>query len=134
MSHTCQAIVFRCIDFRIQSGVFAKLLAENGICAADQFDLVSLAGAAKVFLTDSRDLLLSQIDISSRLHGIKKVVLVMHDNCGAYGIADPAEEEKIQRQDLAEIAGLIAAKFSQLTVEKFILQGTASGNFSLLKI
>ncbi len=133
MSHSCQAIVFRCIDFRIDQTVFAELLAQNGVCEVGQFDLVSFAGAAKAFLSDSQDFMLSQIATSSRLHGIQKVVLIMHDDCGAYGIADPKQEEQIQKQDLETIAEIISKRFPDLAVEKYILQGTASGNFSLLK-
>ena len=71
MSHTCQTIVFRCMDFRIDPGIFTKLLCENGICQIGQSDLVSLAGSAKSMLSENQEFLLSQIEISSRLHGIK---------------------------------------------------------------
>jgi len=134
MNHTCQAIVFRCMDFRIDPTVFSQLLAQNGICEVGQFDLVSVAGAAKSFLADQQDFMMAQIEIATRLHGVKKVVLVMHDNCGAYGIADSADEERTQRLDLEAIASLVADKFPELTVEKLILKGTASGNFSLLRV
>lgn len=50
---------------------------------------------------------MSQIDISVKLHSIKKVVLTNHEDCGAYG-AEGTEEK--HRQDLLSAA--IPPKFS----------------------
>ena len=133
MSHNCQAIVFRCMDFRIDPTVFTRLLANHGVCGG-QFDLVSVAGAAKSFLEADNGFLTNQIEISRCLHGIKKVVLVMHDNCGAYDILDPEEEDRTQSDDLIAVTRLLRVKFPDLAVETYILKGTAKGDFSLLKV
>ena len=134
MGH-CKAIVFRCMDYRIDQAVLARLLAESGACEAGQFDLVSLAGAAKSFPEEkSAELLLQQIEIAKSLHGISRVVLVMYDRCGAYNIMDAHEEEGTQIQDLRSITALLAKRFPTLTVERFILKGTATGEFSLERV
>jgi len=50
------------------------------------FDLVGFAGASK-----NLDIIMGQLDISVRLHQIKQVVLVHHEECGAYGVESTPE-------------------------------------------
>lgn len=87
VSHDCNAIVFTCIDFRFHPAVesFFKKTYKS-------FDLVSIAGSVKL-----PQFMMEQIKISSRLHHIKKIVLTMHIDCGAWG------GSKAFKNDLAEI-------------------------------
>jgi len=151
MSHTCQAIVFRCMDYRIKLTKLAELLAGIGYLEGS-YDLVSLAGSARNILRSRNKTLfpvpglnlltgwivnrfiLLQIQLAVRLHKVSEIVILHHDNCGAYGLADPAQEEQTQTQDLRKIAEIITTKFPGLAVKSYILKGTASGNFSLLKV
>ena len=51
-------------------------------------DLVKIAGGAKALAGDAssdRDFVLGQIKASGRLHGTKRVVLMLHRDCGGYG-------------------------------------------------
>jgi carbonic anhydrase len=134
MGHICEAIVFRCIDHRIDQEVLTRLLREAGVCSG-KFDLVSVAGAAKDLLSaEGSSFLLKQVEISQLLHDIKKIVLVPHDDCGAYGTADSEEEEATQTKDLTAITQLLGVKFPELTVERLILKGTKTGEFSLKRV
>jgi len=122
------------MDFRIKPSVLSGLLADIGINEGD-YDLVSCAGSAKDLLGNEaeRDFLLKQIILSQKLHQIKNVVFLYHDNCGAYGIADPAEEATTQQADLAKIKAIIAEQFPELIFTAYIVKGVFSDNLSLEK-
>ncbi len=108
--HVTQAIVVHCIDFRFQKYLDAWLLKRFG---HDNFDRVSLAGGVFDFYA-----VLRQIEISDRLHKIKKVVLVNHEDCGAYGKEGTYARHKA---DLEEAERKIEALFPHLDVETYYL-------------
>jgi carbonic anhydrase len=98
------------------------------------YDLVSAAGAGKDLLDPtSNSFLLKQVELSKKLHNIQEVVVLLHDNCGAYGIEDPKEEEQVQKLDLASIRNLMIEKFPDLAFTGYILKGTATGKFTFEK-
>ncbi|MFA6587475.1 MAG: carbonic anhydrase [Patescibacteria group bacterium] len=135
MSHTCQAIVFNCIDFRFHSAI-RDFLISNGL--KDNYDLASLAGITKGLVEGdkaSSELILKQIEISRRLHGVKEVILIHHMDCGAYGGHQAFEslqaEHAKQAQDLTLAKKIILEKFSQLEVKKIIarIEEKNGGNY-----
>jgi len=135
MSHTCQAIVFNCIDFRFHSAI-RDFLISNGL--KDNYDLVSLAGITKGLVEGdkaSTELILKQIEISQKLHGIKEVILIHHMDCGAYGghqaFTNLQAEHDKQAQDLALAKTIIQQKFSQLEVKKIVarIEEKNGGNY-----
>jgi len=124
------------MDFRIKPSVLSELLAKEGYAEGD-FDTVSLAGAAKCALSEQPgecEMLFKQIELSKKLHGISEIVILYHDNCGAYGIADPAEEEKTQLSDLASIQTKINQNYPDLKVKLYIIKGVPSGKLSLTPV
>ncbi len=98
--YTADACVVWCFDDR-----FYKLLKAFGKQEGFvHIDLVKIAGGAKALASmesasPDRDFVLNQIKTSVRLHGTKRVVLMLHRDCGAYGgsksFAD-AEAEKAE--------------------------------------
>jgi len=134
MSHSMRAIVFRCMDGRLHLTATAKLLSELGY-PEGTYDLASFAGSAKDMLSTlagEAEHVCKQIDLSVKLHGITDVVILYHDNCGAYGIANPAAEEETEREDLNRIKAILAVKFPELqAVKTYIIKGTPSGDLSL---
>jgi len=133
--HTCNYLVFRCMDFRIKPSVLSDLLAGIGINEGD-YDLVSCAGSAKDLLGSEaeKSFLLKQVTLSQKLHQIKTVVVLYHDNCGAYGIADLAEEATTQQADLARIKAIIGERFPDLQFKAFIVKGVAKDDLWLEKM
>ena len=78
-----------CIDARFDL-VTRKFLKRAGIAT---YDLVKIPGAAKPLASpDSdavRDFVLGMVRISQSLHGAPRVLLIGHNDCGAYGGAPP---------------------------------------------
>jgi len=117
MSHHCHAIIVCCIDFRFQKFI-RKWTDEN---LPDQaFDLVGLAGSTK-----DLDAILKQIVISVRLHQISRVVLIHHEECGAYGA-----ESSLARHtaDLHKARSAILSCYPHLDVSLYYL--TLAGEFT----
>lgn len=108
--HTAQALVVTCIDFRLQEAI-NNWISQN--FAPKTFDRVALAGGVK-----NLDTILSQIDIARRLHRIKKVILINHEDCGAYGKRGTHEKHV---GDLTKASKKIKSLFPKLEVKTFYL-------------
>jgi carbonic anhydrase len=122
MEHTCEAAVITCIDFRFWQKLVAYL-ADRGLT---QYDLVSMAGGAKNVLDENtRDTIFRMLGICTEKHCIKKVVLVNHIDCGAYGgsgaFANKDEEVKKLISDMNEAEKLILEKYPELIIEKLLM-------------
>ena len=81
----CDAAIIWCFDNRFELG-FRKFLKRIGIFNSDP---IKIAGGAKCLaspeLESDREFVLEQIRKSMRQHGTKRVVLMVHSDCGAYG-------------------------------------------------
>lgn len=120
MTHTTDAIVITCIDFRFQRFINKWLKANFG---AYVYDRVALAGAVFDLYA-----ILKQVEISDRLHQIKKVLLMNHEDCGAYGQAGTLARHK---HDLLEAKKIIEKLYPHLIVSCYYIR--LSGNFTLIK-
>lgn len=105
--YTADACVVWCFDDR-----FYKLLKAFGRQEGwKNIDLVKVAGGAKALAggpSPDRDFLLNQIKTSIRLHDTKRVVLMTHRDCGAYGGSKAFANEEAEREQ--HEAQLAAAK------------------------
>ncbi|HCM38288.1 MAG: hypothetical protein UV61_C0021G0009 [Candidatus Gottesmanbacteria bacterium GW2011_GWB1_43_11] len=108
MAHSCSTLVATCIDFRFQKAFEAWMNREVGV---GNYDRVAWAGGVKDLGS-----LLNQLDISVRLHHIQKVILVNHEDCGAYGAAGTLAKHE---EDLQAAATKIAELYPQLQVELY---------------
>lgn len=83
--HQCNAAILWCFDNRFDLG-FRKFLKRIGVV---NFDPIKVAGGAKFLASPEREtdreFLLEQIRKSIRLHGTRRVILMVHSDCGAYG-------------------------------------------------
>lgn len=109
-SHTCNAFVATCIDFRFQKYIetwLAKNIGER------QYDRVAWAGG--VF---DQEGVLNQLAISKRLHDVKRVVFLNHEECGAYGASGtPAKHA----QDLKTTAKRVKEMYPNVQVEGYYI-------------
>jgi len=60
-----------------------------------------------------------QVDISARLHGISKVILINHEDCGMYG---PGVTEERHDEDLDKAEDKIRRLFPHLEVDTYYLK------------
>ena len=109
-NHNAQGIVVTCIDFRLQEAI-NKWISEN--FTPRTFDRVALGGGVK-----NLDTILSQIEISVKLHHIKKAVLVNHENCGAYGETGTPEKHA---EDLRNAKTKVKELYPDLEIETYYL-------------
>lgn len=110
ISHSCQAIVVSCMDFRLRK--YLNGWTDKNIIGG--FDLVTIAGGVK-----NCSFILEQIGISVRLHRIKEAYLINHEDCGAYG---KTGTYKKHQKDLLLAKKMIAKKFPKLQVSLFYLK------------
>lgn len=111
-NHTCDAFVVACIDFRFQK-YLKKWLEENFSSNNKTYDFVGFAGASKNLET-----IMGQLDISVRLHHVKEVVLIHHEECGAYGAESTHDRHA---QDLNKTKKTILEKYPDLLVSLYYL-------------
>lgn len=74
------------------------------------------------------DTILEQLAISVRLHDIEQVVLMNHEECGAYGSESTPENHA---RDLKKAKEVIMAKYPQLDVQTYYLH--LDGTFEEIK-
>jgi carbonic anhydrase len=83
--YQCDAAIVWCFDNRFHLS-FAKFLKRLGI---ETSDVIKIAGGAKNLASPAsetdRQFLLEQIRLSMRLHGTRRVILMLHSDCGGYG-------------------------------------------------
>jgi hypothetical protein len=81
----CDAAILWCFDNRFELG-FRKFLKRIGVVNSDP---IKIAGGAKCMASPEhetdREFVLDQIRKSMRLHSTKRVILMLHSDCGAYG-------------------------------------------------
>lgn len=115
---TCEVVVVHCFDFRLQQFLNDWLTKRFGI---QNYDRISWAGGVKDF-----SYIQGQIELSRRLHAVKKVILINHEDCAAYG---PVGTKERHRSDLAYAEHVIQSM--RLEVEKYYLH--LNGEFERIK-
>ncbi len=81
----CDAAIIWCFDNRFELG-FRKFLKRIGVFNSDP---IKIAGGAKCLASPEhetdREFVLEQVRKSIRLHETKRMILMLHSDCGAYG-------------------------------------------------
>jgi len=108
---SCDALVIHCMDYRLQKYLNDWLDKNPG---SGNYDRVAIAGGAQDIFA-----VLKHIELAVRLHKIRKVILVNHEECGAYGPTGTFERHK---QDLQEAERKIHALYMNLIIEKYYLK------------
>ena len=98
------------MDYRTQEHL-NKWLEED--FPAQSYDRVAIAGGVY-----DLDYVIGQVGLAIKLHKITRVVLVNHEDCGAYGAAGTYERHKM---DLEEAKRKIKILFPDLDVETYYL-------------
>ncbi|MBI4009363.1 hypothetical protein HY357_03955 [Candidatus Roizmanbacteria bacterium] len=118
--YTCDALVVSCIDFRFQKFI-RKWLDKN--MEGKTYDYVGFAGGTKDLKTIKK-----QLAISVKLHHISQVVLIHHEDCGAYGKQSTHAKHS---QDLKKARRTIKKLYPKLQVYTYYID--LSGSFEKIK-
>lgn len=119
-NHSCDAAIATCIDFRFQAFI-NQWISEN--FEPSTYDRIAWAGGIK-----DQEGILKQVEISKRLHQIHKVILVNHEDCGAYGEEGTSERHSC---DLKEIQEKVQNQFPDIEVETYYLH--LDGTFEIIQ-
>jgi hypothetical protein len=125
--YLCDAAILWCFDNRFDVG-FAKFLKRIGVAHADP---IKVAGGAKCLASpeqeSDREFVLEQIRKSMRLHGTKRVILMVHSDCGAYGgldggfHCDSRAEAVHHEQELQRAAGNLSHAIPGLEIQGYFV-------------
>lgn len=118
--HTCEAVILTCIDFRFWRQTLEFIDKEFGI---KSYDFPSLPGAAKAIneCTGDNNISMQCVSVPCDLHHAKKLVIVNHQDCGAYGGSkefngDDEVEQKFHQTELTKAKKIILNKYQNLQV------------------
>ncbi|PWU12648.1 MAG: hypothetical protein C5B51_00270 [Terriglobia bacterium] len=113
--YTADACVITCFDARFDQAL-RKFLKRLGI---GLFDHVKIAGSAKPWAAPEGDAdaeyLLRALRTSIRLHAPRRLVLIAHNDCGAY----PGVAPEIVAADIARAAAFARKAEPSLDVESY---------------
>ncbi|MFZ0279612.1 MAG: carbonic anhydrase [Candidatus Sulfotelmatobacter sp.] len=125
--YSCDAAVLWCFDNRFDLG-FHKFLKRIGVVYSDP---IKIAGGAKSLaspeLETDREFVLEQIRKSIRLHGTKRVILMVHSDCGAYGGladafgGDTQAEAAHHQRELALAAANLAKAIPGIEIQAYFV-------------
>lgn len=127
--HHCSSLIIHCIDFRFINAINEFLKQEKliGDC-----DVVALAGSVKELSNKKnhnnanhvcvcKNILIEQIEKSKALHGISRIIIISHEDCGAYGgkinFAGDEEEFAKHKEDFLKAKSTINSFFPELKIE-----------------
>ena len=120
------AAILWCFDHRFDLG-FRKFLKRIKV---ENPDAIKVAGGARCLASPEneaeREFVLGQIRTSIRLHGTKRVILMVHSDCGAYGglgrfQGDAKAEAAHFEKELARAAEYLLREIPGLEVQGYFV-------------
>jgi carbonic anhydrase len=124
--YQCDAAILWCFDNRFELG-FHKFLKKIGVVHSDP---IKIAGGAKCLaspdLESEREFVLEQIRKSIRLHGTRRVILMVHSDCGAYGglanfHGDAQAEARHHQQELRRAAANLSKAIPGIEIQGYFV-------------
>lgn len=123
---TCSALIITCSDFRFK---FAERALAESAGIVDDYDLIARPGAIRPLVAPrsdaARETLEEEIALLRGLHGFRRIIMVNHEDCGAYAdIASPKTEVAVQTAHLRAAKALLEGRFEGLRAEGYLLNMT----------
>ena len=123
------ALLLSCMDYRLVDAV-GQYMVGRGL--KGQYDQVILAGASLGAVTHKyrewNRTFWEHLDTAIQLHGIQRVIVMDHRDCGAYKLVlgddlarDPAKETAVHTSTLRSLRQQIVAKHKTLEVELLLM-------------
>lgn len=121
------ALVLSCIDFRFVRREQAFLEQLN---LSDHYDWTALAGASLAIAgfphLEDATAFWDQLDLAYSLHHVRRVLILDHQDCGAYAlkltralVTDPDDERRIHAQYLQQAVQSIGNRYADIEVETY---------------
>ena len=123
--YICDAAIVWCFDNRFDLA-FHKFLRKSGVIFTDP---IKIAGGAKSLASPAnpsdREFVLDQIRASIQLHGTKRVILMAHSDCGAYGgletFGDVEKERQHHREELLRAIDVLNREIPGLQIDGYFV-------------
>ena len=119
----CDALVITCTDFRFTTATQEFINDRLGL--KGKYDYISIPGSIRNLMdSKTRDLVMNSFGISLRLHHVKRVVILAHQDCtigygGSKNFPELAVEYKTICKDLKKARRLFGIKFPHLRVDLY---------------
>ena len=123
MSHQAQAIAVTCIDFRFRKALQDFFENELNLYAVDH---MAQGGGAKKIVEEGpvREWTFENFDIAFGKHAVNRVILINHQDCGAYGGSSAFNglEDEIAKQEiqLRHAVSVVQSKYPDKQVEAYL--------------
>ena len=121
MKSKYKAMVLSCIDPRFQTPVYKFLKKKN---LSGKFSSFTIAGAAvgvtHIKFKKWHKAFIDNLSTSIKLHGINRLIVVNHEDCGAIKIAEGKKnfkEEQIHKLSFHKLKKIVMKKFPKLKLE-----------------
>ncbi len=129
--HRAKALVLTCIDFRFV-GLEQSFLSNQHLDQA--YDWVALAGSSLALTgfphSAEAEVFWDQLGLSKQLHDISKVIILDHQDCGAYAsvykqsFSDLTSEQNLHAKYLNRAYEQIRQRYPDLDVELYFVKLT----------
>ncbi|UJS16319.1 MAG: hypothetical protein L3J17_10365 [Candidatus Jettenia sp.] len=125
-AHWCDALVITCSDFRFTTATQEFINDRLGL--KGNYDYISIPGSIHNLLNSkTRSIVLNTFGVSVRLHHVKRIIILGHQDCNAgYGgsksFSEPAAEYKAICKDLKKARRLMRIRYPHLKV--YLYYGT----------
>jgi carbonic anhydrase len=126
--HRCDALLIACFDWRIQARVFAWMQSQ-GYFTYDPMEYPGIVGViSSPAQPEGREFVLQGVSKSLQLHAPRDIVVVSHDDCGAFPVfSSPEEERAYHCEQLHQAAAIIRQRWPEgPAIRLLYLTGTAS--------
>ncbi|MCF6157818.1 MAG: hypothetical protein E3K32_04445 [wastewater metagenome] len=122
-NNDCDTLVITCIDYRFAAANQEFINGTLGL--KDNYDHISIPGSIYNLINqETRSLLFSKFALAVRLHLIKRVIIIGHKDCGAYGgspvFGSEIAEYETLCADLIKARELLIEKYPTLDVDLFL--------------
>jgi len=128
-NHQAKALILSCIDYRFLAAERYFLSLKN---LGNKYDWTALAGASLALAgfphPSDAEAFWDQLDISHHLHQIEKVIIIDHQDCGAYATLidpnlsqDPERELQVHIDYLNRAYWSIRQRYPDIDVELYFV-------------
>jgi hypothetical protein len=112
------------MDFRLRRKLAAALKKRFPL---EDYDLISIAGGIQDLLAEEwQEFILKQFELSRKLHNSSVIILIQHEDCGAYGGSTSfggfEQEFSFQEQQLQKAAALLKERFPKTSCERYLVR------------